>query len=121
MPLYIIVLLGSSANDKYEVGQAKIITADKKLFANRLLKVIVFSFLLATISISALDNVDILVAIGLFVLRLSSIVVSATTGFYAGVSSIQERNDFIKKNILFLKLFIKEQEKKRTKLEAIKQ
>ena len=42
-------------------------------------------------------------------------------GFYAGVSSIQERNDFIKKNILFLKLFIKEQEKKRTKLEAIKQ
>lgn len=114
-----IVLLGSSANDKYEVGQAKIITADKKLFANRLLKVIVFSFLLATISISALENVDILVAVGLFALRLCSIVVSATAGFYAGVSSIQERNDFIKKNILFLKLFIKEQEKKRIKVEEI--
>lgn len=104
-----IILLGATTNSKFDVGKVEKLSADQKIFAKKVFNTIVYSIIIAMVGIMPTPN-DLWLSIALFVLRVTTIFSSAVAGFYAGIKAIKERNELIKRNIFFLKLFIKETE-----------
>ena len=74
---------------------------------NRILKIIVYTLLLSLVGIVPTETVDLWTALGVYLLRITNILTSAVIGMYAGIKSVRARNNRIKLNIFFLKLFNK--------------
>ena len=102
-----IILLGVNSNSNYEVGQKETITVDQKIFINRILKIIVYTLLLSLVGIVPTETVNLWTALGVYLIRITNILTSAVIGMYAGIKSVRARNNRIKLNIFFLKLFNK--------------
>ena len=67
--------------------------------------------IIACISIGTLTG-DLWTALGTLIIRATTVYGAAIAGFYAGISTIRERNEEIKENNWFLTMFIKDQNNK---------
>lgn len=103
-----IILLGVNSNSNYEVGQKETITVDQKIFMRRILSTIMYTFLLSLIVIVPTETIDLWTSLGVYLIRITNILTSAVIGIQAGIKSVRARNNRIKLNIFFLKLFDKQ-------------
>lgn len=103
-----IILLGVNSNSNYEVGQKETITVDQKIFMNRILSTITYTFILSLIGIVPTETVDLWTSLGVYLIRITNILTSSVIGMRAGIKSVRARNNRIKLNIFFLKLFDKQ-------------
>ncbi|HHX66672.1 MAG TPA: hypothetical protein GX708_01265 [Gallicola sp.] len=106
-----IILLGAKSNRSQKVGTATVFTADKRILTAKLIKIIGVSLIIACISIGTLTG-DLWTALGTLIIRATTVYGAAIAGFYAGISTIRERNEEIKENNWFLTMFIKDQNNK---------
>lgn len=99
-----IVLLGTKNKGSFDVGEKEMFSIENKIQASKTIQTIIMSIISASLILLPTNTVG-WAMIGLYLFRIVFIFASAILGHYSGILAIEERNDLIKRNIFFLKIF----------------
>lgn len=106
----IAVLAGAELKPGRSIGQKRFSTKQTLLFW-RVLGTVFMTAALGTITFAPVEAVG-WSAIGLFALRILTIITSSVMGFYSGISKVKADNNDNKAKILFINEFLEKQNKK---------
>jgi len=99
-----IVLLGTQNKGSYDVGEKEVFSIEKKIQISKTIQTIIMSVISASLILLPTSAVG-WALIGLYMFRVAFIFTSAILGHYSGIMAVEERNNLIKRNIFFLKIF----------------